>query len=120
MATVPSNCPPVKPVQATARWIINHLTEPDRDSLVEISVVNGKGAVLSSCYWVAVLTADGSVVGYRLQKLASDGPDVYDIDASKEAWTCDCRDYQYRRDGQDPNGCKHIAGLRSLLASANK
>jgi hypothetical protein len=101
---------PVQPVSVSPRWLRNNLHEPDGQSLVEI---NG------TAYWLTVLRDGDHIVGYRLEKLAS-GRVAYDVDVTAEPWTCECGDYLHRRAGKDPNGCKHCAGLRQLLAAVGQ
>ncbi len=91
-----------KPVQGTARWII----KPGRAAA-------GVLAINRVPYLVTEHRDDGRTTGYRVQK--EDGTS-YDLDTSGKVWTCECRDYEYRRAGKDPKGCKHVAALRKALA----
>jgi hypothetical protein len=112
MATFPPPAPRVNPVQVSARWIRNNLHKPDGQSVVE---VNG------STYWLTVLRDGGRVAGYRLEKFGTYGQVCYDLAAVAGPWSCECGDYLYRRAEQaDPalRQCKHIAGVRRLLADA--
>ena len=45
---------------------------------------------------------------YRLSK--PDGT-AYDIARTHHGLTCDCPDFIFRRDGLDPDGCKHIKAM---------
>jgi hypothetical protein len=107
MATLTKTAKPVKPVVVEVKWILNNLAKPDRESLLEIN---------ETCYWVRVLTDGGQTVGYRLEKINTHGQTVYDLDATLSPWTCECKDFEYRRAGKDSLGCKHVAGVRKALA----
>lgn len=45
---------------------------------------------------------------FRLNK--SDGT-LYDVAQTSHGTRCDCPDFVFRRDGLDPNGCKHVQAL---------
>ena len=45
---------------------------------------------------------------YRLTK--TDGT-AYDAAVTEHGLTCDCPDFIFRRDGIDPEGCKHIKAM---------
>lgn len=45
---------------------------------------------------------------YRLRK--ADGT-LYDLAESPRGPSCDCPDFIYRREGNDPAGCKHIQAM---------
>ncbi len=96
----------VKPVGGACRWLVR-IGETGMGALE----INGTAYVLT------VLKDGNTTAGYRMEK--SNGT-TYDIDATAEPWTCDCKDYLYRRAGLDPKGCKHIAGLKAALAAAGK
>jgi hypothetical protein len=49
---------------------------------------------------------------YRLRKLA-DGS-LYDVAETEHGPVCDCPDFAFRRDGLDPQGCKHVRALVAL------
>jgi hypothetical protein len=51
---------------------------------------------------------DPSRRAYRLIK--ADGA-VYDLSETRYGPSCDCPDYIFRRDGLDPDGCKHVKAL---------
>jgi hypothetical protein len=57
---------------------------------------------------------DGRV--FRLMK--ADGA-AYDLAETCYGLACDCPDFIYRRDGIDPDGCKHVKALvrHGLLAT---
>ncbi len=54
--------------------------------------------------------ADGSAAlkAYRLTKTDGTG---YDAALTVHGLTCDCPDFIFRRDGIDPEGCKHIKAM---------
>jgi hypothetical protein len=53
---------------------------------------------------------------FRLLK--ADGA-AYDLAETRYGLACDCPDFIFRRDGLDPNGCKHVKALvrHGLLAT---
>jgi hypothetical protein len=53
---------------------------------------------------------------FRLLK--ADGA-AYDLAETRYGLACDCPDFIFRRDGVDPNGCKHVKALvrHGLLAT---
>lgn len=61
-------------------------------------------------YQVKPTAAEASVAirAYRLSK--ADGTD-YDVAQTVHGLTCDCPDFIFRRDGLDPEGCKHIKAM---------
>jgi hypothetical protein len=64
-------------------------------------------------YEVAMLTPGAGVrKAYRLHN-AVNGK-VYDVSLDCHGVACECGDWLYRRDGKDPQGCKHIQALRQL------
>jgi hypothetical protein len=63
--------------------------------------------IRGTVYKVTVFRKDSNVVRYRLRKR---GGRTYDIDATKEPWTCDCPDATHRQ-----RECKHVAALRAEL-----
>lgn len=50
----------------------------------------------------------GDRKAFRLNK--SDGT-LYDVAQTGLETRCDCPDYVFRRDGLDPEGCKHVKAL---------
>ena len=56
--------------------------------------------------------ASAAFKAYRLSK--ADGTE-YDAALTVHGLTCDCPDFIFRRDGIDPEGCKHI---KAMVASA--
>ncbi len=52
--------------------------------------------------------ATAAIKAYRLSK--ADGTD-YDVALTDHGLTCDCPDFIFRRDGIDPEGCKHIKAM---------
>jgi hypothetical protein len=98
---------PVKPVSGTCRW----LSPFDANGTAALEI-NG------TAYTVEQLLdfgqdEPGRLAGYRLTNQAN--AKVYDLDTTGELWRCDCGDFVHRRDGKDPKGCKHVAGLRAAL-----
>ncbi len=61
-------------------------------------------------YQVNPNLAEGSAAlkAYRLTK--TDGT-AYDAALTVHGLTCDCPDFIFRRDGIDPEGCKHIKAM---------
>jgi hypothetical protein len=100
---------PVKPVRGTARWLT---TEP----AVALTVGLPAGLMIrkegekpdspGTAYMVSADRDEGTVFGYRLEKI--DGKDAYDVDADFQS--CSCPDHVYRQ-----RACKHLRGLRSAL-----
>jgi hypothetical protein len=54
---------------------------------------------------------------YRLTK--TDGT-AYDAALTEHGLTCDCPDFIFRRDGIDPEGCKHIKAMVAFGLLENK
>jgi hypothetical protein len=106
MATLTQTAKPVKPVSVEVKWLIDNRHLPNRESLLEI---NG------TWYWFRPHFDHGRTVGYRLEKIGTGDQTAYDLDATQQPWTCECKDYLYRRAGKDAHGCKHIAGIRKAL-----
>ena len=61
-------------------------------------------------YDVRALSCDSDVArrAFRLGK--SDGT-LYDVAQTRLGPQCDCPDFIFRREGIDPNGCKHVKAL---------
>jgi hypothetical protein len=53
-------------------------------------------------------------VGSRAFRLLSDSGDLYHVVQHDHGPTCDCPDFIFRRDGLDPDGCKHVRALVEL------
>jgi hypothetical protein len=55
---------------------------------------------------------DEALMVYLLRRIGA-GPDHegYHVCQHLDGPTCDCPDYQFRRDGLDPSGCKHVRAL---------
>jgi hypothetical protein len=49
--------------------------------------------------------------GWRLSK--PDGT-TYDVGRTGQGCTCDCPDFAFRRDGLEPEGCKHVKALMTV------
>jgi hypothetical protein len=63
-------------------------------------------------YKVRPLPADfGGLKAYRLTK--SDG-DFHDVSRDVYGLSCTCGDFVWRRDGIDPEGCKHTRSCKAL------
>jgi hypothetical protein len=64
----------------------------------------------STSYTVRPIFADSSIAvrAYRLRK--GDGT-IYDLVQTDHGLQCDCPDHLFRRDGIDPDGCKHLKAL---------
>jgi hypothetical protein len=63
-------------------------------------------------YLVRPLVCDPILADRAFRLTKSDGT-FYDVLQGNYGPTCDCPDFIFRRDGIDPNGCKHIQGLVS-------
>lgn len=50
-------------------------------------------------------------VGRRAFRLLKDDGTVYDVLQTEHGPECDCPDFIFRRDGLDPDGCKHVRAL---------
>lgn len=63
------------------------------------------------CYGLTKVDSRPSAVevGWRLRKANGD---CYDVARTESGYTCDCPDFAFRRDGIDPDGCKHVKALR--------
>src|SRR5437868_1175726 len=54
-------------------------------------------------------------------RLLTEAGELYDIDTADPAvWSCSCPDFIHSRAQRDPNGCKHVAGLRAALKHLEK
>jgi hypothetical protein len=51
------------------------------------------------------------VPGSRAFRLTKGDGTIYDVADTQYGPQCDCPDYIFRRDGLDPDGCKHIKAL---------
>lgn len=49
--------------------------------------------------------------GTRAYRLCKRDGTAYDVAATDFGPTCDCPDFIFRRDGIDPDGCKHIKAM---------
>lgn len=50
-------------------------------------------------------------IGCAAFRLVKDDGTIYDLVQTEYGPQCDCPDFVFRRDGLDPNGCKHIQAL---------
>ncbi len=48
----------------------------------------------------------------RSYRLSKDDGLRYDVTETAYGASCDCPDFIFRRDGLDPEGCKHVRALR--------
>jgi hypothetical protein len=102
---------PVKPVRDTARRLRGEPATALSVGLPAGLMIRKEGEKPDSPGTAYRVTADrdeGTVFGYRLEKL--DGEGVYDIDAGFSS--CTCPDHVYRQ-----RACKHLRGLRAALLS---
>jgi hypothetical protein len=60
-------------------------------------------------YRIEPVEAVGRV--YRLEKVMNAGVQHYNVVLTPFGPTCDCGDYEFRREGLDAKGCKHIQAL---------
>lgn len=64
------------------------------------------------CYGLERITPAPAVFrGWRLRKV--DGT-CYDVGQDQHGITCTCPDFAFRRDGLEPEGCKHIKALKTV------
>ncbi|WP_435016550.1 hypothetical protein TA3x_004119 [Tundrisphaera sp. TA3] len=61
-------------------------------------------------YELARLDCDASI-GRKAFRLTKRDGVAYDVAETVHGPTCDCPDFIFRRDGLDPDGCKHIRAL---------
>ena len=54
---------------------------------------------------------EAPVVGGRAFRLTKQDGTTYDVAQTAYGPECDCPDYVFRRDGLDPEGCKHVKAL---------
>jgi hypothetical protein len=66
--------------------------------------------IRKTVYRVRALRCDRTAAlrAFRLGK--ADGT-IYDVKQTHFGNECDCPDFIFRRDGLDPNGCKHVKAL---------
>lgn len=87
-------------------------TKPARKDLVVSLVI----AIDHQVYELHPITgiSDPDVVrAWRLAKRGADGA-VYDVAERIDGAECTCPDYEVRRRGLDPSGCKHVKALRAV------
>ena len=53
-------------------------------------------------------------IGTRAFRLLKADGTVYDVVQTRHGAECDCPDFLFRRDGLDPEGCKHVRALVSV------
>ncbi len=61
-------------------------------------------------YAIEPLTCDPIIAERGFRLLKGDGT-AYDVARTPHGPQCDCPDFVFRRDGIDPEGCKHIRAL---------
>jgi hypothetical protein len=120
LTQTPNQCKTRKqpqPVHGSARWVGSTPTQgmlDNGDAILKI-VADGKEPAF---YFVAEnKDTDGRRLGFRLVKI--DGLDqtaTYDMEITAHGFRCDCPDATYT---DRPGGCKHAAGLKAALKSAN-
>ena len=54
---------------------------------------------------------EAPVAGGRAFRLTKGDGTTYDVAQTAYGPECDCPDYVFRRDGLDPEGCKHVKAL---------
>jgi hypothetical protein len=110
--------------------------QQQRDQLLAEQREHAKGAAapttnkprkVEPVHGVARLTLSISGTDYRLRRIPTDPSAAlrawrlrkadgthYTVAVTEHGPCCDCADFTFRRDGLDPNGCKHIASLRAV------
>jgi hypothetical protein len=61
-------------------------------------------------YVIRRVACDPGIAGRAFRLLKEDGT-LYDVVQTEHGPTCDCPDFIFRRDGLDPEGCKHVRAL---------
>src|SRR5262249_53970367 len=61
-------------------------------------------------YNVRPIPVTGAIAS-RLYLLDKPDGSTYSVAQTLDGLSCDCADFTFRRDGIDPNGCKHIKAL---------
>lgn len=67
-------------------------------------------AIDATNYAVERLTCHPEI-GSRAFRLTKPNGVGYDVAQTEYGPTCDCPDFVFRRDGLDPDGCKHVRAL---------
>ncbi len=65
-------------------------------------------------YVVTPLACGPGVDARRAYRLIKGDGSAYDLAETEHGPQCDCPDYIFRRDGFDPDGCKHVKALVRL------
>ncbi len=76
-------------------------------------------AINGTDYLINPNVADGSVAVKAYRLIKTDGT-AYDAALTVHGLTCDCPDFIFRRDGIDPEGCKHIKAMVAFGLLDNK
>ena len=63
-------------------------------------------------YFVRALPCDAGIAAKAFRLSKPDGT-LYDVAQTRFGHQCDCPDFIFRRDGIDPDGCKHVRALVS-------
>lgn len=61
-------------------------------------------------YAIRRVACDPGIAGRAFRLLKEDGT-LYDVAQTEHGPMCDCPDFIFRRDGLDPEGCKHVRAL---------
>jgi hypothetical protein len=61
-------------------------------------------------YGLRAIDCDRTIAGRAFRLAKADGT-RYDVLQTPFGPHCDCPDFIFRRDGIDPNGCKHVQAL---------
>lgn len=61
-------------------------------------------------YQFRALAADAAIGRTAFRLMKEDGT-IYDVVQTPYGPECDCPDFIFRRDGLDPQGCKHVQAL---------
>ena len=69
-------------------------------------------AINETLYGVKPLACD-SLIATRAFRLNKPDGTLYDVAQTPYGPQCDCPDFIFRRDGIDPEGCKHVKALVS-------
>lgn len=88
---------------------VGHLINPKRATGTCRLFLRISGVVYALCRIDP--TPSAVLEGWRLRK--PDGT-TYDVGRTAHGCTCDCPDFEFRRAGWEPEGCKHIKALKAV------